>query len=102
MTVRSRLASCLTAAASTSGPVWIFVAIEIVIGAGLATGIVYFACHLRDGVVLDELPPWRALALAPLAGAAAHLVRAAKPVDILRRWHGVAVRRIDERWAAER
>jgi len=102
MTVRSRLASCLTAAASTSGPVWIFVAIEALVGLGLAVGIAHLACRLAESLVLDELPPWRALALAPLAGAASHLVRAAKTVDVLRRWHGVAIRRIDERWAAER
>jgi len=58
--------------------------------------------NLALAVALDELPPWRALGWFPLAGAAGYMLRAVGPIEAVRRWHGIAVRRIDERWAAER
>jgi hypothetical protein len=92
----------MAAVSATSRPVWVFVAIE--------TGVAGFAMvvgglmvrKLALAVVLDDLPPWRAMPWFPLAGVAGYVVRALGPIEAVRRWHGIAVRRIDERWAAER
>jgi hypothetical protein len=44
-------------------------------------------------------PPWPALLAAPVLGAAGHLLRRFRPLAAARRWHGVALRRLDERWS---
>jgi hypothetical protein len=102
MTIGTRIKATIGAAKVTSRPVWTFLIVEAVTGVAVVVALALAARHLAGVLALDELPPWRTLAVLPAAGAAAHTLRAAGPVEALRRWHGVATRRIDERWAAER
>jgi hypothetical protein len=92
----------MTAAAATSRPVWLFLIVEVIVGGlVLALGCLAGRSVVRV-VALDELPPWPALGWFALLGASAYVLRAVGLVAVLRRWHGIAVRRIDERWAADR
>jgi hypothetical protein len=77
----------------------VFVVIEAVVLA--AAGVVFSRslAQVVAAVSFGGLPPWRALVGVPFVGAGAYALRALKPVDVVRRWHGVVVRRIDERWA---
>jgi hypothetical protein len=101
MSIPTRTKALIAAASATSRPIWAFVAVETIAGVVGAVFVCTAARKLGGAVALDELPPWRALALFLLGGAAAHVMRALRPVEALRRWHGVAVRRIDERWGNE-
>jgi hypothetical protein len=85
-----------------SRPVWLFVIGEAAVLAVVVAACALLAHRVVGAVALDELPPWRALAGCLALGAAAHTVRAARPIETLRRWHGIAQRRIDERWADDR
>jgi hypothetical protein len=100
--IGSRIKATIAAARATSRPVWVFLAVEAVAAVALGLAVGLAAAGTVGGVALDELPPWRALAALPAAGAAGHIVWAARPAEAVRRWHGIAVRRIDERWAADR
>lgn len=102
MAITSRIKATIAAAKSTSWPVWAFLAIEALAVVALAGALGLAARAVAGGLSLDELPPWRGLAVLPAAGAAAHTLRAARPEQVLRRWQGIAVRRIDECWAADR
>jgi hypothetical protein len=94
-----RITAALAAAEATSRPVWVFLVAELVAGLGLALAAGAGLARLAGAVMLEELPPWPLLPLVAAAGAAARVLRAASPIEALRRWHGVIVRRIDERWA---
>jgi hypothetical protein len=76
-------------------------AVTIEVAAGLVAALLAWAglrSHVLGLIDLDNLPPWHALVACPVVGAAAVAVRAWRPDQALRRWHGVALRRIDERW----
>jgi hypothetical protein len=103
VSIGTRAKALIAAASATSRPVWAFLAVETI----AAVAAVVFVCSTVAAVLagaadFDQLPPWRALAVVPLGGVAAYLLRALRPLDVARRWHGVAVRRIDERWGDER
>lgn len=102
MTMRTRINSAINAATTTSRPVWLFVVAEALGTLALALAACVAARSLAGSVALDDLPPWRALAAFPAVGAAAGTLRALRLDEVLRRWHGIAVRRIDERWGDER
>jgi hypothetical protein len=102
MTITARIKATITAAKLTSRPVWAFLAAETIAAITVAVALVLVVGWMAESVALDELPPWRALAVFPVVGVAAQLARAAGAGEALRRWHGVAVRRIDERWGDER
>jgi hypothetical protein len=102
MSITTRAKALIAAATTTSRPVWAFLAAEAIAVTGVAVVVCGTGAALAGAVALDQLPPWRALLVFPAVGAAAHLLRAAEAVQALRRWHGVAVRRIDERWGDDR
>ena len=102
MRINTRAKALFDAASVTSRPVWIFLAVEAVAILSLAAVAVLLVAGIAQQVALDRLPPWRAMAVLPFASAAAELVRAAHPFVAARRWHGVLVRRIDERWGDDR
>ena len=102
MRISTRSKALLDAATTTSTPVWLFLVVESTAVIGLVTAGVLLAGGIVQSVALDRPPPWRTLAVLPVLGAAAALVRAAHPLMAARRWHGVLVRRIDERWGDER
>jgi hypothetical protein len=102
MTMRTRINSTINAANVASRTVWLFVLIEILASVALAVLVCVAAIRLGHSVAFDDLPPWRALATFPAVGAAAGTLRVLRPGEVLRRWHGIAVRRIDERWGDER
>jgi hypothetical protein len=102
MRIHTRAKSLLDAASVTSKPVWVFLVVEAGAILGLVAVVVLVAAGIAQQVALDGLPPWRGLAVLPFASAAAELVRATHPFVAARRWHGVLVRRIDERWGDER
>jgi hypothetical protein len=102
MAIAPRIKATITTARATSRPVWVFVVAEAVIGLGVAVALGLAARGITGDLALDDLPPLRALAVLPAAGAAARTLWALGPRRVLRHWHGVAVRRIDQRWAAER
>ena len=101
MTISTRTRVLLTTAMETSWAVWAFLATEAIVLLGLALTAVALAFGLAETSSIDTLPPWRALTVLPAVGAAAELVRATRPIVALRRWHGVLVRRTDERWGNE-
>jgi hypothetical protein len=84
---------------AASRPVKATVGLEL--AAGLVVALVAWG-RLRGlvgGLVdLAELPPWWLLVAGPVVGAATAALRAWRPDEALRRWHGVALRRIDERF----
>jgi hypothetical protein len=92
----------LDAASSASKAVWIFLIVETVVIASLAGLVGMVAAEFAQRIAFDRLPPWWALAVLLVASAIAQLVQAAHPIVAARRWHGVLVRRIDERWGDER
>jgi hypothetical protein len=92
----------MSLAASTSRPVWIFVTVETVAGGLLLVLALIAVARTVASIDVGHLPPWRGLAVFPLVGLAAQGLRALRPGAVARRWHGVIVRRIDERWADER
>jgi hypothetical protein len=102
MTIMTRTKVLSDAASATSRPVWLFVAAEGIVAAAIVAAGCVVARGAAGALVLDELPPWRALGGSLLLGAAGHVIRAARLLDALRRWHGVAVRRIDEHWGDDR
>ncbi len=102
MTMVRRTRILLTAVSAMSRPVWLFVIGQATVLAAMVAAGGFLARRLAGAVALDELPPWRALVGCLVLGAAAHAVWAARPVETLRRWHGIAVRRIDERWGDDR
>ena len=102
MTIRTRTKILFAAASAMSRPVWLFLAVEALVAAGAVVVVGVLARRAYAAIDLSELPPWRALVGCLVLGGVAHVVRAARPVDVLRRWHGVVVRRIDERWADDR
>jgi hypothetical protein len=102
MTIVDRTKVLFAAAAETSRPVRVFLVVEATAALGVALVLGKVAAGVAGSIAVDDLPPWRVLAVVPALGAAAELVRATQPVAVLRRWHGVLVRRIDERWADER
>jgi hypothetical protein len=102
MTIVTRTKVLFDVLSATSRPVWLFVAAEGIVAAAVIAAGCVVARGVAGVLVLDELPRWRALGGSLLLGAAGHLIAAARPVDALRRWHGVAVRRIDERWGDDR
>jgi hypothetical protein len=102
MTIVTRTKALFDVVSATSRPVWLFVAVEGIVAAVVIAAGCVVACGVARALVLDELPPWGALGGCLLLGAAGHLIAAARLVDVLRRWHGVAVRRIDERWGDDR
>jgi hypothetical protein len=87
---------------TTSRPVWLFVLGEAAVLLVVVAVGGLLARRFAGVVALDVLPPWRALVGCVVLGAAAHAVRTARPIETLRQWHGIAVRRIDERWADDR
>jgi hypothetical protein len=101
MTMSTRTKVLLTTARETSWAVRAFLATEAIVILGLALAAVTLVAGIVKAVAIDGLPPWRALIVLPAVGAAAELVRATRPVAALRRWHGVLIRRIDERWGNE-
>jgi hypothetical protein len=102
MTITSRTKALLMAASETSRPVRVFLAVEVVAVHAVVLVLGRALAGVLGSVALDGLPPWRLLAVLPALGAAAELLRAAGAVEALRRWQGVAVRRIDERWGDDR
>jgi hypothetical protein len=102
MRIATRTKELLDTASSASKPVWAFLIVEAAMVVGLLTAGVLLTRGIVQNVAFDRLPPWRALGVLPVLGAAAALVRAAHPVMAARRWHGVLVRRIDEHWGDER
>jgi hypothetical protein len=102
MTITARTKSLYATAAAASRPVWIFIACETLLALVVLVVSWALALRLTGTVALDQLPPWQALGGWFLLGATAHAVRAARPIEALRRWHGVAERRIDERWGDDR
>jgi hypothetical protein len=102
MSIRTRTKSLWDAASSASKAVWIFLIIETLVIAGLAGLVAELAADIAQRIAFDRLPPWSALAVLLVASALAQLVQAAHPIVAARRWHGVLVRRIDERWGDER
>jgi hypothetical protein len=102
MSIHTQTKALSDAAPSTSKPVWIFLVVEAVAILSLAGVVAALAVGIAQHVALDRLPPWRALAVLPFTSAAAEVVRATHPLVAVRRWHGVLVRRIDERWGDER
>jgi hypothetical protein len=102
MTIIDRTKVLFAVASETSRPVRVFLAVEGTAALGLALLLGKLAADVVGSVALDGLPPWRLLAMLPALGAAAELVRASRPISVLRRWQGVLLRRIDERWADER
>jgi hypothetical protein len=98
----TRAKAIIVTASAASRPVSLFVVVEVVV-AGL---VLVLACRagwsLAQVVTHDGLPPWPALGWFALLGAFAYVVRAVGLITVVRRWHGIAVRRIDERWAADR
>jgi hypothetical protein len=101
MIIRTRIKATITAAKLTSRPVWAFLSAETIAALAVAVTLALVVRRVAGSVAFDELPPWRALAVFPPLGAAARLARSAGAGEALRRWHGVAVRRIDERWGDE-
>jgi hypothetical protein len=85
---------------AASWPVKATVAVELA-AAGLVLVVAWGQLGPRVGglVDVDALPPWRLLAIFPVTGLAAALLHAWRPDEALRRWHGVALRRVDE-WFA--
>jgi predicted ABC-type sugar transport system permease subunit len=102
MRITTRTKELLDAASSASKPVWALLTVEAAMAVGLITAGVLLTRGVVQNVAFDRLPPWRALGVLPVLGAAAALIRAAHPVIAARRWHGVLVRRIDEHWGDER
>jgi hypothetical protein len=102
VTISSRTKAILAAAVDTSRAVRLLVGVELVVMLGIGLAAADAAASAVGRMAANELPPWRVLAILPIAGAAAELVRAARPLDVLRRWHGVVLRRVDERWGDER
>jgi hypothetical protein len=96
---RRNLTATIGRIRAASRPVKATVGLEL--AAGLAA--VAVAWQLLRGLVaglvdLAELPPWWLLVAAPALGAVTAALRAWRPDEALRRWHGVALRRIDERF----
>lgn len=85
---------------AASWPVKAAVAVELA-ALGLAAWLAWGQLGPQvDGLVdVDQLPPWRLLAIFPVIGLVAALLHAWRPDEALRRWHGVALRRVDE-WFA--
>ena len=102
MRISIRAKGLLDAASTTSKPVWAFLIGEAITVIGIVAAGAVLATGTVDEFPLDRLPPWRALMVLFLVSAGAELVRAAHPLVTARRWHGVLVRRIDERWGEER
>lgn len=102
MTIHIRTKSLIGTAQTPSRPVWAFVISETIIAMALAVFVFISAHDLAGAVDVTSLPPWRTLAVFPLAGVGAQLSRAMHPGEALRRWHGVVVRRVDQRWGDER
>jgi hypothetical protein len=102
MSINTRARALLDAASAASRPVWAFLVIEAVVILGLAGVAAVLVTDVARLVAFDRFPPWWVVAGLPLVSAMAQLVRAARPIVAARRWHGVLVRRIDERWGDER
>lgn len=103
MTNASRRITTIITAARTASRAVLAIAIVETLAVLVASALAARAALGLAGMVqLDELPRWRSLTAFPLAGAAAYVLRALRPVEALSRWHGVAIRRIDERWGDER
>ena len=100
--ITRRLNGLYAAASRTSRPVWAFLILETLIAGALVVAGGGILVRLVQATNLGELPPWRALAWCPFVGVAGHVTCAMRPIEVARRWQGVAVRRIDERWAADR
>ena len=85
---------------AASWPVKATVAVELAT-LGLAAWLAWSQLGPQaDGLVdLDTAPPWRLLAIFPVIGLACALLHASRPDEALRRWHGVALRRVDQ-WFA--
>lgn len=85
---------------AASGPVKACITAELLTATLAAAVVGGWAWEWLDGLVaLDDLPPWRLLAVFPVVGGAAAVLRARRPDETLRRWHGIALRRLDERFA---
>ena len=101
MTVPAAVKTFVSAVRAASRPVWVFLAVETAIVAAVSTLVALRVHGLTAAVDLHRFPPWPTLAVfAPLCFAVrtrrlAHVGQAA------RHWHGVLVRRVDQRWAAD-
>jgi len=86
---------------ATSGPVKAAVVAEQAV-AMVAVALAWWRCGPAVGRLVDlgQAPPWRALVVFPVVGIAAALARAWRADEIVRRWHGVLLRRVDERWGS--
>jgi hypothetical protein len=102
MNIHTRARTLLDAASAASRPVWAFLIIEAAVILGLGGFAAVLGTDLARLVAFDGLPPWWVVAVLPMVSAMAQLVRATRPIVAARRWHGVLLRRIDERWGDER
>ena len=102
MAITARAKAVMTAAQASSKAVCVFVASEVIAVILLVAAVSTVAGNLAGALDLTDLPPWRGLAIFPALGIAIQAARALNAAEALRRWHGVAIRRIDERWGDER
>ena len=101
MTITARAKAVMTAAQSSKA-VCVFVAVEAIAAIVLVAACSTIGRDVAGALDLTSLPPWRGLAIFPALGIAIQAARALDAAEALRRWHGVAIRRIDERWGDER
>lgn len=101
MTITARAKAAMATAQSSSKAVCVFVAVEVIAAIVLVAAISTVAGNVAGALDLTDLPPWRGLAVFLALGITIQAARALNAPEALRRWHGVAIRRIDERWGDE-
>lgn len=101
MTAPAAVKTFVSAVRATSRPVWVFLAVETTIVAALLTVATLWVHGLTTAVDLHRFPPWLTLAVFAPLGAAARTLHLAHVGQAAARWHGVLVRRVDQRWAAD-